>query len=54
MGFFEDDDGINSQFGQRRIDGTDFYVRVDSPEEMDKSIQREMNGEMPINMGVEK
>lgn len=27
MGFFEDDDGVNSQFQQRRIDGTDILTR---------------------------
>ena len=51
MGFYEDDDGINSQFTQRRIDGTDILSpRGTNWDELDKSIQRFMNEEPPIKL----
>ena len=50
MGFYADLDDVDSQFSQRRIDGTDILVRVNDNDEMDKSVQRQMAGEPPIKI----
>jgi hypothetical protein len=50
MGFFDEMDDIDSQFSERRISGTDILVRVGSSDELDKSVQKQMNGEPPIPM----
>jgi hypothetical protein len=50
MGFYADQDSLDEQFSQRRIDGTDILTRYDSTDEMDKSVQRQMAGEPPIKL----